>query len=427
MSAPLLETPHVVVVTTEYTHLRVGGLGTYTEMLMDYLRRKFAHIHVVEMPYSNRDPIAVSQGPFGEQVIRAPFPNFQLKLDTQYDPKLEELYRLLPMDQPLLILGNESYGAYVGTKLRAAAKNKASLIYVPHLFASLANFNGYAGERFGELLRTAPPWAVPHMMKDVEMLSQADHVLFISQYMHAYASKHLGGEPPRNTVIGHYVEAPATVKERYSDEVRNVIFMGRLELQKGLHEVFEHLEDVLQCLPKATLHIYGKGSLKHVLRWRGRRLDDRLVWHGFKPREEVLKVLPEMDLAIMPSIYEPFGYSALEAMAAGVPLITSDVGGLGELTDWMPEGLRLRTSEGNNPLFGDGIGVGTCIPREEILRVFSHAAAHPGLLAETARRGVALTRELYNVERYTRQMDTFIDACTRSLMSASDTAKAGLA
>jgi len=407
MSAPLLETPHVVVVTTEYTHLRVGGLGTYTEMLMDYLRRRFARLHVVELPYGNREPLSVSQGPFGEQIIRVPFPNFQTRLDTQYDPKLAELYRLLPMDQPLLIIGNESYGAYVGTRIRAAAGNKACLVYVPHLFASLAGFNGYSGERFAEVLMK-PTWSTPAIQKDVEMLTQADFVLFISQFMQAYARRHLGGAE-RDDVIGHYVEAPAVVKERYADEVRNVIFMGRLELQKGLHDVFEHLEDVLRCLPRATFHIYGNGSLGFALKWRGRPFQDRVVFHGFKPREEVLRLLPEMDLAIMPSIYEPFGYSALEAMAAGVPLIPSDAGGLGELTAWMPEQLRLRTSEGTSPLFGEVDGIGMSITRDELLRVFSYAGAHPEVLAETARRGVALVREQHNVERYSRHMDAFID------------------
>ncbi|MFL5357713.1 glycosyltransferase family 4 protein [Archangium sp.] len=408
MHPPLLESPHVVVVTSEYGHMRIGGVGTYTNMLVEYLRRRFAHLHVVETIHTHRWPVSVRQGEAGEQILRIPYPRFQTRLETDYDPKLEELYGLLPMDQPLLILGNETYGTYVGTRLRAVARNSACLVHIPHVFATHEIFNGYAGERFGELLRTASPRVLPFIQKDVEMLSQADFVLFISQYMRAYAERHLGGAQ-RHEVVHHYVEAPPAVKERYSDEVRNVIFVGRLELSKGLHEIFEHLEDVLRCLPKATLHIYGSGTLKNLLKWRSRRFGDRVVWYGYRPREEVLRALPEMDLAVIPSAYESFGYSALEAMAAGVPLITSDVGGLGELTDWMPEGLRLRSREGSNPLFGDGDPVGTCIPREEILRVFSHAAAHPELLAETARRGVALTRELYGVERYTRQMDTLID------------------
>ncbi len=407
MQTPTLESPHVVVVTPEYMGSQHTGLGTYIEMLMGYLRRRFAHIHVVEIAYRNRAPVSEGRGRFGEQIIRAPSPDFMSKLDIEYAPKLKEVYALLPLNKPLLIIGNDSYGAYVGKQIRGAATNKACLVNVPHLFASLANFHGYAGDRFQEALQTARPRTVPLMMKDVEMLSEADFVLFISGHMHAYAKKNLGGEPSRNGIVMHYVEPPPVVKEHYAHEVRNVIFMGRLELQKGLHDVFEHLEDVLQCMPKATFHIYGKGVLGPLLMWRSRRFGDRVVFHGYKPRPELLQVLPEMDLAIMPSIYEPFGYSALEAMAAGLPIIASDVGGLGELTSWLPEELRLHATERLTPLFGETATFGTSIPHEEVLRVFSYAAAHPEILAEAGRQGARVAREM-NVERYTREMDLFI-------------------
>lgn len=409
MPGALLESPHAIVITSEYGNMRIGGVGTYTNMLVDYLRRGFARLHVVEIPNASREPVSVREGPLGERILRAPYPRFQTRLDTDYDPKLEALYQLLPMDEPLLIFGNDSYGTYVGERIRAAARSRACLVHVPHLFASLSHFNGYGGERFGELLRTAPPRILPFIQKDVEMLSRADFVLFVSQYMLAYASQYLGGMPERHGIVGHYVETPPVVKEHYADEVRNVIFMGRLEVLKGLHELFEHLEDVMQCLPKAVFHIYGMGSLRDVLKWRGRRFGERLVWHGYRPREEVLRVLPEMDLAVIPSLCESFGYSALEAMAAGVPIIASDVGGLGELTSWLPEGLRLRSAVGGNPLFEDVKEIGLTLPREELLRVFSYAAAHPEILAATGRRGAALARELHGAGSYTQRMDEFID------------------
>jgi glycosyltransferase involved in cell wall biosynthesis len=415
MTAAPLASPHVFLVTSEYMDLQIGGLGTYTDMLAAYLRGRFAHLHVVEIPYASRAPVSERRGRFGEQIVRAPFPNFLLKLDTQYDPKLEEVYQRLPLDEPLLIIGNESYGAYVGARIRAAARSTACLVYVPHVFATLMSLHGYAGERFQEALQTAHPQTVPGIMKDVELLAGADFVLFISRYMRAYAKQHLDGDPARHGIVGHYVESPPVVKSRYADEVRNVIFTGRLELQKGLHDVFESLEDVLRCLPKATFHIYGSGGLGTVLKWRSRPFGDRVVFHGYKPRAEILRVLPDMDLAILPSIYEPFGYSVLESMAAGVPIIASDVGGLGELTSWLPEGLRLHATEGLSPLFGDTAMFGTRIPGKEILRVLSYAAAHPEVLAETGRQGAALARERHNRQRYTEQMDVFIDGTLRWL------------
>lgn len=51
---------------------------------------------------------------------------------------------------------------------------------------------------------------------------------------------------------------------------------------------------------------------------------------GRVDHDELLRLLHQTDAAVLPSHYEPFGIAALEAAAAGAPLVTSNVGGLGE-------------------------------------------------------------------------------------------------
>src|SRR5262249_60670666 len=51
---------------------------------------------------------------------------------------------------------------------------------------------------------------------------------------------------------------------------------------------------------------------------------------GHCDHEELLALLHRADAAVLPSHYEPFGLAALEAAAAGTPLVTSNIGGLGE-------------------------------------------------------------------------------------------------
>ena len=53
-------------------------------------------------------------------------------------------------------------------------------------------------------------------------------------------------------------------------------------------------------------------------------------WHNFCPQEDKWKLMKIADIAIMPSLHEPFGITALEWMGLGVPLIVSNTGGLKE-------------------------------------------------------------------------------------------------
>ena len=82
------------------------------------------------------------------------------------------------------------------------------------------------------------------------------------------------------------------------------------------------------------LHIAGRGESESeyrdlVLRLR---LSNDVIWHGFKPQDEVATIWANMDLAVVYSSSESFGVSAVEAQACGVPLIISDVPGLMEAT-----------------------------------------------------------------------------------------------
>ena len=78
------------------------------------------------------------------------------------------------------------------------------------------------------------------------------------------------------------------------------------------------------------------------------RLWDRLKFLGMVSRHELARLYRIADIALVPSIYEPFGYAAVEAMAAGVPVIASDVGGLAEIISHGWTGLLIPVHSGGN-------------------------------------------------------------------------------
>ena len=63
-------------------------------------------------------------------------------------------------------------------------------------------------------------------------------------------------------------------------------------------------------------------------------MKDRIIFTGFIPNKELYKIHHISDVAVIPSIFEePFGLTVIEAMASGLPLITSDAGAIPDIVD----------------------------------------------------------------------------------------------
>lgn len=112
-----------------------------------------------------------------------------------------------------------------------------------------------------------------------------------------------------------------------------LLYVGRLEYEKGIHDLIAALPRIRRTHPGTTLTIAGEGT---QLDWlieeaRRHRVLKATTFCGHLDHTELLDALHNTDAVVLPSHYEPFGIAALEAAAAGAPLVTSDVGGLGEL------------------------------------------------------------------------------------------------
>jgi glycogen synthase len=111
-----------------------------------------------------------------------------------------------------------------------------------------------------------------------------------------------------------------------------LLYVGRLEYEKGVHDAIAALPRIRRIHPGTTLTIAGDGTQQDWLIEQARKHKvlkaTRFVGHC--EHTELLELLHRADAAVLPSHYEPFGLAALEAAAAGAPLVTSNIGGLGE-------------------------------------------------------------------------------------------------
>jgi glycogen(starch) synthase len=111
-----------------------------------------------------------------------------------------------------------------------------------------------------------------------------------------------------------------------------LLFVGRLEYEKGVQDAIAALPRIRRSHPGTTLAIAGEGTQFGWLaeQARAHRVVRSVNFLGNLDHTELLSWLHGADAIVLPSRYEPFGIIALEAAAAGTPLITSTAGGLGE-------------------------------------------------------------------------------------------------
>ena len=111
-----------------------------------------------------------------------------------------------------------------------------------------------------------------------------------------------------------------------------LLYLGRLEYEKGIHDAIAALPRVRRTHPGTTLTIAGDGTQQQWLveQARKHKVAKAVEFVGRVDHQRLVQLLHEADAAVLPSHYEPFGIVALEAAATGAPLVTSNVGGLGE-------------------------------------------------------------------------------------------------
>jgi glycogen synthase len=131
------------------------------------------------------------------------------------------------------------------------------------------------------------------------------------------------------------------LRQRFAaPEEKLVLLVGRLVYEKGFHLALDALSDVVARVEGVRFLIAGSGTAEADLKAQAHRLGLEghgtfLGWIG----DDILHSLYRIaDLCVVPSIYEPFGLVALEAMASGCPCIVADTGGLREV---VPHGQRV--------------------------------------------------------------------------------------
>lgn len=165
----------------------------------------------------------------------------------------------------------------------------------------------------------------------------ADRVIVCSQHMRWEVDRLF--EMPGAVVIPNGVDVSSVlvdiqqrdeIRSRYGDHV--IVHTGRLEWEKGAHTLIEALPRLRRSFPDVQCVIAGRGSQAEALveLARRKRVANRVHVRGWMPEAELRALVAAADVAVVPSLYEPFGIVALEAAAVNTPVVAARAGGLME-------------------------------------------------------------------------------------------------
>jgi glycosyltransferase involved in cell wall biosynthesis len=114
---------------------------------------------------------------------------------------------------------------------------------------------------------------------------------------------------------------------------RLLLYVGRLDPEKGVQTLLDAFGRLAAARRELRLVVVGEGKLRPGLQQEaaGLGLGERVTFLGYVAPPALAAVYRMAEVVVVPSLYEPFGLVALEAMASGTPVVASSAGGLAEI------------------------------------------------------------------------------------------------
>ena len=202
----------------------------------------------------------------------------------------------------------------------AALDKPAARLYTAHGFRSL-----------DPRLRGWRKWLISRIERRIGRLAHL--VIAVSEDERAHAAS-IGLDPARLHCINNGV---APIDRAPRDAIRARLglaqdhvaigFVGRFSSEKGPDRLIDAFAEIAGTAKDARLVMLGDGPMEDDVRAQAQRLglDDRVLWLGPVDGREHM---PALDILALPSAYEGLPYAVLEARAAGLPIVATDVGGV---------------------------------------------------------------------------------------------------
>ncbi len=168
----------------------------------------------------------------------------------------------------------------------------------------------------------------------IKVTRELDPIIVVSESTRRDVARDFGLDPKRLHLVYHGID---TETFRPMPEIKRkpnrLMATASADVPlKGLIYLIEAYGELLKDFPDLELHVVGKlreGHTERVLTRLG--IKDRVKFHSGLTNQEIVEMYAESTIAVCPSVYEGFGFPAGEAMASGIPLVSTTGGSLPEV------------------------------------------------------------------------------------------------
>jgi glycogen(starch) synthase len=364
----------VLVFSWEYPPVIEGGLGRHVRKLCEQLMAAGAEVHVLTRGGGQLPPEESRHGVHVHRVTQPPFPRDVeqfLRWVTRMNRDMAKLGSELARTHDFDLVHSHDWLVADGAECVARARDVPWLVTI-----HATEYGRHQG------------WVRKHPQSKIHaaerrMARSADHVITCSDYMAGHVAQIFGVAPERITAIPNGIDAAdlvpapepelAALRARFAKpDERLVLMVGRLVYEKGFHLALDALAPIVRRNGSVRFVVAGTGTAEAELKAQARELrltryGSFIGWAGDDLLHSLYRVA---DLCIVPSIYEPFGLVALEAMASGCLCVVADTGGLREVVPGDgTAGLRFPSND------ADAL-------RQIVVRVLTDDAARAKLIAQ---------------------------------------------
>lgn len=345
----------LLMLSWEYPPNVVGGLGRHVAELAPALARQGVELHVATPVSTKVEVPVVSEGNLTIHRVYAPVVNSDSNIYDRVakaNQSLEHYANQLDI-QFDLIHAHDWLTGFAGINLQQVWQRP--LLATVHA-TERGRGRGYIGNDLQRAIDNA----------ERDLIRQAAHLIVCSRYMSQEVQSFFHTSPRRIDVVPNGVNIDdlnhhcqendlAKFKARYANPDDLIIFtVTRLVYEKGVHRLVEATPRIFAECPQARLIIAGKGPEAEHLARRAEELglSDRIHFVGFISDKERNCFYKMAQTAVFPSLYEPFGIVALEAMALRCPVVVSDVGGLSEIVNHGENGVTIYPDDAESAAWG---------------------------------------------------------------------------
>jgi glycosyltransferase len=238
--------------------------------------------------------------------------------------------------------------------------------------------------------------------EDKSFYSKVDHIVCLSNSMYEILCQDYRLDASKISIIPNglldvadTIENKKVLRKKWN--IRHgegiIIFAGRIDEIKGVSFLIKAFRKIVEIFPQFRLIIAGSGDYDTYFQ-EAKDICTKTTFTGLLEKDELNELYHISDIGVVPSLFEPFGYVAVEMMSHGLPIVTTTTSGLNEIVDHTC-GLKVSLTE-----LPDSVTIDISLLAQKILFLIQH----PTEAKKMGREGRKRYLKEYSSEIFRRNM-----------------------